>query len=218
MSCQTKRQQTKQKKDGSTLRQSQETRGGGKGNDPNLLCINTWRTVLRQEEGGLGAEVIHTVGWWVSAMPLMLPHCPSSNKESLQTHQHCQAKGCWLASIKSIKSSCRQLLASYNQAQLSTWQLACLRSSIDFATLWIVKILNSNFLDLPLDTWVYHTPNDFCYPHLPVFHNFMRNINLLSLLDRLRDPLLIQFLPLCLLHYHYKSKHIIALLYSTRLQ
>lgn len=62
--------------------------------------------------GGLGAGVTQTGGWWVSVMPLMLPQCPSTDKESLQTHQHRQAKGCWLASIKSIKNSCRQTLAS----------------------------------------------------------------------------------------------------------
>ena len=35
----------------------------------------------------LRVEVMQSVGWWVSEMPLMLPHGLSTDKESLQTHQ-----------------------------------------------------------------------------------------------------------------------------------
>lgn len=40
----------------------------------------------------LGVVVMQSVGWWVSMMPLMLPHCLSTDKESLQTHQQHQAE------------------------------------------------------------------------------------------------------------------------------
>lgn len=48
-----------------------------------LLRINTWWMVLRQGSG---------LGWWVSVMALMLPHCLFTDKESLQTHQRCQTE------------------------------------------------------------------------------------------------------------------------------
>lgn len=64
--------------------------GQGRGNlDLYLLCINTWWSVLTLESWpvSLRVTVIQSWGWWVSMMPLMLPHCLCTDKESLQTHQ-----------------------------------------------------------------------------------------------------------------------------------
>lgn len=115
----------KKKKDGCTLRQSEEMTDWKKRQREWSLPALYKYLMIRLEAGRVGwgefgAAVTQTVGWWVSVMPLMLPHCRSSHKESLQMHQQHQAKGCWLASIKSIKNSCRQILASSNQERLGT--------------------------------------------------------------------------------------------------
>lgn len=59
--------------------------GQGERSEPAL-----YKYLMNGPEAGwvsLRAEVTQSQGWWVSAMPLMLPNCPSSDKESLQTHQ-----------------------------------------------------------------------------------------------------------------------------------
>lgn len=58
------------------------TKTGREKLDLYLLWINTWWIVLRQDS---------SPAWWVSAMPLVLPHCLSTDKDSLQTHQQRQA-------------------------------------------------------------------------------------------------------------------------------
>ena len=50
-----------------------------------MKCLETWPVSLR-------VKVIQSWGWWVSMMPLMLPHCLFTDKESLQTHQQHRAE------------------------------------------------------------------------------------------------------------------------------
>lgn len=83
---------SRQKKRPGHLKTKTDCEGQGRENlDLYLLCINTWWNVLRQGSSFRG-EVVQSVGWWVSVMPLMLPHCLSTDKESLQKHQQRQAE------------------------------------------------------------------------------------------------------------------------------
>lgn len=100
-----------------------------------MNCFERGRLNLR-------VSVIQSRGWWVSTMPLMLPHCLSTDKESLQTHQQHQVE----ATRPHINHSrqrnhtdkyCLQLTGS--MSSFSTVFVFCFHfHKAAFATLWII--------------------------------------------------------------------------------